>query len=48
VEEEALTLWLLTSPYQHEQLVVQAGWTPARYLSWLRRVVLEAALAPGR
>ena len=48
VEEVALTLWLLTSPYQHEQLVVQAGWTSERYLSWLQRVLLEAALAPGQ
>ena len=47
VEEVALTLWLLTSPYQHEHLVVQAGWTAERYLAWLQRVVLEAALAPG-
>lgn len=48
LEEVALTLWLLTSPYQHEHLVVQAGWTPQRYLAWLQRVVLEAALAPGK
>jgi AcrR family transcriptional regulator len=48
VEEVALTLWLLTSPYQYEHLVVQAGWTPQRYLAWLQRVVLEAALAPGK
>ena len=27
LEEVALMLWLLTSPYQHEHLVVQAGWT---------------------
>ena len=47
VEEVALTLWLLTSPYQHEHLVVQAGWTPERYLGWLQRVLAEAALAPG-
>lgn len=47
LEEVALTLWLLTSPYQHEQLVVQAGWTAERYLAWLQRVLLEAALAPG-
>ncbi|CAI3796555.1 TetR/AcrR family transcriptional regulator [Pseudarthrobacter sp. MM222] len=48
VEEVALTLWLLTSPYQHEHLVVQAGWTGQRYLAWLQRVLLEAALAPGK
>ena len=48
LEEVALTLWLLTSPYQHEHLVVQAGWTAERYLAWLERVLLEAALAPGR
>lgn len=48
LEEVALTLWLLTSPYQHEQLVVQAGWSAERYLTWLQRVILEAALAPGR
>ena len=48
LEEVALTLWLLTSPYQYEHLVVQAGWTPQRYLAWLQRVVLEASLAPGQ
>ena len=48
VEDVALTLWLLTSPYQHEHLVVQAGWTAERYLAWLQRVLLEAALAPGK
>lgn len=48
LEEVALTLWLLTSPYEYEHLVVQAGWTPQRYLAWLQRVVLEAALAPGK
>jgi AcrR family transcriptional regulator len=48
VEEVALTLWLLTSPYQHEHLVVQAGWTPQHYLAWLQRMLLEAALAPGK
>ncbi|MDQ0821665.1 hypothetical protein QFZ79_004040 [Arthrobacter sp. V4I6] len=47
VEEVALTLWLLTSPYQYEHLVVQAGWTEERYIAWLQRVLLEAALAPG-
>jgi AcrR family transcriptional regulator len=48
LEEVALTLWLLTSPYQYEHLVVQAGWTPQRYLAWLQRALLEAALAPGK
>ena len=48
LEEVALTLWLLTSPYQYEHLVVQAGWTPQRYLAWLQRMLLEAALAPGK
>lgn len=48
LEEVALTLWLLTSPYQYEHLVVQAGWTSQHYLAWLQRMVLEAALAPGK
>ncbi|MDQ1623804.1 MAG: hypothetical protein QOH19_2222 [Actinomycetota bacterium] len=47
VEEMAMTLWLLTSPYQHEHLVVQAGWAADRYLAWLQRVLVEAVLAPG-
>jgi AcrR family transcriptional regulator len=46
VEEVAVTLWLLTSPYQYEHLVVQSGWAPERYLGWLQRMLLEAALQP--
>ena len=44
-EEMAETLLVLTSPHQHELLVVQAGWTQERYRVWLGRMLSEAVLA---
>lgn len=43
-EDVAATLWVLTSPYQYELLVVQSEWTQERYRAWLARVVSEAVL----
>ena len=36
-------LSFLLSPESHQQLVVQSGWSPERYRSWLRSAVLAAA-----
>lgn len=36
-------LSFLLSPESYQQLVVQSGWSPERYRSWLRSAVLAAA-----
>jgi hypothetical protein len=41
-----MTLFVLTSPYQHELLVVQAGWSEEGYLAWLEQMLIETVLAP--
>ncbi|MHA7247909.1 TetR/AcrR family transcriptional regulator [Arthrobacter tecti] len=43
-DELAATLWVLTSPYQYDLLVVEAGWSEKRYRDWLERVVVETVL----
>jgi AcrR family transcriptional regulator len=45
-ESVAMTLFVLTSPYQHELLVMQAGWSEEGYLAWLERMLIETVLAP--
>lgn len=44
-KELADTLWVLTSPYQYELLVAEAGWSEKRYGAWLERIIVEAVLA---
>lgn len=44
-KELADTLWVLTSPYQYQLLVTEAGWTEKRYRDWLERVVVEAVFS---
>ena len=43
----AQTLSFLMSPESYQQLVAQSGWTPDRYVAWLRAAVLRE-VAPGR
>jgi len=45
-ESVGATLFVLTSPYQHELLVVQAGWSEEGYLAWLEQMLIETVLAP--
>jgi hypothetical protein len=44
-ESVAMTLFVLTSPYQYELLVVQAGWSEEGYLAWLEQMMIGAVLA---
>ncbi|NJC21469.1 AcrR family transcriptional regulator [Arthrobacter pigmenti] len=43
-KELADTLWVLTSPYQYELLVTEAGWSEEGYRTWLERIVVESVL----
>jgi hypothetical protein len=46
VEEARDILWTFTSPELWDLLVIQRGWTPARYGHWLAGM-LTAALFPA-
>jgi AcrR family transcriptional regulator len=41
-EELLANVWILTMPESYERLVVRAGFSEERYLSWLRRSLAEA------
>jgi hypothetical protein len=44
--EAADILFLLVSPPTYHRLVVECGWTPARYQRWLAETMTEQTLAP--
>ena len=46
VEEARDVLWTFTSPELWELLVIQRGWTPARYGHWLAGMLTAALLTP--
>ena len=46
VEEARDVLWTFTSPELWELLVIQRGWTPARYGHWLASMLTAALLTP--
>jgi AcrR family transcriptional regulator len=46
VEEARDILWTFTSPELWELLVIQRGWTPARYGHWLASMLTTALLTP--
>jgi AcrR family transcriptional regulator len=46
VEEARDILWTFTSPELWELLVIQRGWTPARYGHWLAGMLTAALLTP--
>ena len=46
VEEARDILWTFTSPELWELLVIQRGWTPARYGRWLADMLTAALLTP--
>lgn len=46
VEEARDILWTFTSPELWELLVIQRGWTPARYGQWLASMLTAALLTP--
>ena len=46
VEEARDALWTFTSPELWDLLVIQRGWTPARYGHWLASMLTAALLTP--
>jgi AcrR family transcriptional regulator len=46
VEEARDILWTFTSPELWDLLVIQRGWTPARYGHWLADMLTAALLTP--
>jgi AcrR family transcriptional regulator len=46
VEEARDVLWTFTSPELWDLLVIQRGWTPARYGQWLASMLTAALLTP--
>jgi hypothetical protein len=44
--EAADILYLLLSPPTYHRLVVERGWTPARYRKWLAATLAQQTLAP--
>ena len=46
VEEARDILWTFTSPELWDLLVIQRGWTPARYGHWLASMLTAALLTP--
>lgn len=47
LEEARRILWLYTSREVYRMLVVEGGWTPDRYESWLAQTLVEALTAAG-
>jgi AcrR family transcriptional regulator len=47
--EEAIdVLWALTSYDLYRMLVVERGWKPARYETWLAQLLIQQMLEPGK
>jgi len=40
-------LWALTSYDVYRMLVVEQGWEPARYETWLAQLLIQHLLQPG-
>ncbi|WP_194291327.1 TetR/AcrR family transcriptional regulator [Cumulibacter manganitolerans] len=47
IEEAAATVWALTGPPMHRQLVGELGWSEQRFAGWIDST-LQAALLPER
>jgi AcrR family transcriptional regulator len=47
LEEATDALWALTSYDLYRMLVVEQGWEPARYETWLEQLLLQQLLQPG-
>lgn len=46
--EAADVAWAIASPHQYEYLVIERGWTLARYRAHLERTIAARLLAPAR
>ena len=46
-EEATDVLWALTSYDLYRMLVVERGWKPARYETWLAQLLIQHLLQPG-
>ncbi len=46
-EEATDVLWALTSYDVYRMLVVEQGWEPARYETWLAQLLIQQMLEPG-